>query len=391
MLCWGTYDTGKPRTRILHEGLRAVGVSVREQHAELWQGIDDKSQLGTRRRISLLLRWPACYPRLVWRFLRGRRPDLVLVGYPGVLDLLLLAPLARLRRVPIVWDMFMSVYDTVVLDRAMLPAASLRARLLRWLEWVAVRLPRLVLLDTEAHARRIEQLFGLAPGRCGAVWVGAELERFRLAAAAPAAARARGAPLRVLFYGQLIPVHGVETIVRAARLTADEEIEWTVIGLGQEATRVRRLLEEVPLPKLRWIAWVDYQDLRRWIAACDVCLGIFGTSPKAASVIPNKVFQAVAAGRPIITRDSPAIRELLAPAPPCVYLVPPGDAAALAEALREHARPGPSQTQCHAALVDRIDAPAIGRQFLSAIELRLGGGPHAAGGVSEAERDHPGS
>ncbi len=375
VLCWGTYDTGKPRTRILRDGLRLAGIPLREQHAGTWEGIEDKSQLAGRLpRARLLLRWLGCYPRLVWRFLRARRPDLVLVGYPGVLDVLLLAPLARLRRVPVVWDMFMSVYDTVVLDRALLPAAGVRACLLWSLEWVAVRLARLVLLDTEAHARRVEQLFGLAPGSCAAVWVGAEAERFRPAGEQAAGARPPGAPLKVLFYGQLIPLHGAETIVRAARLTAEEGIEWTLIGRGQEAPRLRRLLAEVPLRKLRWIEWVDYGALREWIADCDVCLGIFGTSSKAASVIPNKVFQAVAAGRPIITRDSPAIRELLEPAPPCVYLVPAGDAEALADAVREHGRrmaatPRPA---CHRQLLGRIDAAAIGRQFLEVAARRLG-------------------
>ena len=80
--------------------------------------------------------------------------------------------------------------------------------------------------------------------------------------------------------------------------------------------------------KLRWVDWVDYADLVSWISRADLCLGIFGTSEKAASVIPNKVYQVVAAGRPVVTRDSPAIRELLEHAPPCVYLIPPGDAPA---------------------------------------------------------------
>jgi glycosyltransferase involved in cell wall biosynthesis len=104
-----------------------------------------------------------------------------------------------------------------------------------------------------------------------------------------------------------------------------------------------------------------------------VCLGIFGTSEKAASVIPNKVFQVVAAGRPLITRDSPAIRELLSPTPGCVSLVAAGDAAALADAVREHAnrRASAGLAGGLASLVPRIDAPAIGRQFQELVARRL--------------------
>jgi glycosyltransferase involved in cell wall biosynthesis len=370
VLCWGTYDTGKPRTRILHQGLRLAGVDVTECHVELWQGIEDKSQVkGRLRRFTLLLRWIASYPRLVWKFMRARRPDLVLIGFPGILDALVIAPLARLRGVPVAWDMFMSLYDTVVLDRRLLAPGSVPAKVLRALEGFAIRRCDLVFLDTEAHARNVEHLFGLPPGLCGAVWVGAEVEHFS-ATRAPVPPRQSGSPLQVLFYGQFIPLHGIRTIVEAARVLAGEPVEWTLIGRGQEGPEIRRLLDQTPLPKLRWIEWVNYVDLRNWIERADLCLGIFGTSAKAASVIPNKVFQIVAAGRPVVTRDSPAIRELLAHQPPCSYLLPCGDAQALAAAVRAHVAAN-VVTSCHAALAAKIDAAAIGRQLIDLIRARL--------------------
>ena len=49
------------------------------------------------------------------------------------------------------------------------------------------------------------------------------------------------------------------------------------------------------------------------MAHADACLGIFGTSPKARAVIPNKVYDALACARPVITADTPAIAELLRP------------------------------------------------------------------------------
>lgn len=374
VLCWGTYDEGKPRWRILRDGLRAAGATVLELHASVWEGIDDKTQVhGRGRRLRLLARWLASYPALLWRFLLSPRPDLVLVGYPGILDVVLLAPLARLRGVPVAWDMFLSLYDTVVLDRRLIRPAGLRARLLRRFEGFAVRRARVVFLDTEAHARRVESLFGLPTRSCPAVWVGAEVERFRLPESSPPAGRAPGTPLQVLFYGQFIPLHGIDTIVAAARLMAGEAVEWTLVGRGQEAAAVRQQLRAAPLPRLRWIEWVDYGELQRFIAAADVCLGIFGTSDKAASVIPNKVFQVLAVGRPLVTRDSPAIRELLEPDPPCTYLVRAGDPEGLADALRDHVRRARAARvgRCHSALLDGIGPPAIGRQFMEAVGARF--------------------
>ncbi|OOG54175.1 hypothetical protein B0E47_13515 [Rhodanobacter sp. B05] len=375
ILCWGTYDTSKPRTRLLLEGLRLAGAEVIECRADIWRGVVDKSQVrGLRQRLGIMVCWLLAYPRLAWRLMRTPRPDVVLVGFPGILDMLVAAPIARLRGIPLAWDMFMSLYDTVVEDRHLLRRGSIAARLLHALEGFALRRADLVFLDTQTHARRIEQLFGLAAGSASAVWVGVEMEHFR---ADPAVhtdtdAAPDPSPLRVLFYGQFIPLHGIETIVQAARLTRDEPIEWQLIGKGQEAARIKAMLVEQPLPKVRWDAWVDYPQLHQRIAAADICLGIFGASAKAASVIPNKVFQIVAMGRPLITRDSPAIREMLDDTPPCVSLVPPAEAEALADAVRAFARHGRPLAPCHGSLQGKLGARAIGQQCLALLEHHLG-------------------
>jgi glycosyltransferase involved in cell wall biosynthesis len=49
-------------------------------------------------------------------------------------------------------------------------------------------------------------------------------------------------------------------------------------------------------------------------------------------VIPNKAFQALACGTPLVTADTPAARELLRDGQDAL-LVPPGDPAALAAAV----------------------------------------------------------
>lgn len=375
ILCWGTYDTSKPRARILIEGLRRNGIEVIERRADIWSGVVDKSQLtGVGRRLSILLRWLLAYPRLAWQLARAPRPDVILVGFPGLIDILVAAPIARIRGIPLVWDMFMSIYDTVVEDRRLLRRRGLSARLLHALERFALRRADLVFLDTQAHARRVENLFGLPPGCAGSVWVGVETEHFHAAPANPRApeAGARTTPLRVLFYGQFIPLHGIETIVQAARLTQDEDIEWQLVGKGQETARIEQLLAEQPLPKVHWETWVDYPQLHQRIAEADVCLGIFGTSEKAASVIPNKVFQIVAMGRPLITRDSPAIREMLADQPPCVSLIETANPPALADAVRNLAAQARPTQPCHGVLRSSLDAEAIGRQCVTLLKNHLG-------------------
>ncbi len=330
---WGTYDIGKPRNRILLDGLRQNGWQVTECHAHVWEGIEDKSQVKSKlRRARQILKWLFAYPGLLWRYLRLPDHDLVMVGYLGQLDVLLIRPLSWLRGKPLVWDTFLSVYDTVVDDRKLVGRRHPLARLLYAWEWLALRSADRLLVDTWAHGDYFRERFGVERESVFRVFVGVETQTFY-----PRKAGSEGTtedrPYTVLFYGQFIPLHGLETIARAASLCAGENIHWQVIGDGQESERFRALLSHYGLGDLEWLPWVAYRQLIEHIHTADVCLGIFGTSDKAARVIPNKVFQVIASGRALITADTAAARELLSPGPG-VMLVPPGDPAALAAAIR---------------------------------------------------------
>src|SRR5690606_7440598 len=105
---------------------------------------------------------------------------------------------------------------------------------------------------------------------------------------------------------------------------------------------------------LTWLPWMDYEQLPSLIHSATVSLGIFGISDKAARVLPNKMFQILAAGGSIITRDSPAVARLADLFPDTINLVPPGNAGALAGAvMNAFARPS------------RIAIPLSAREMLS--------------------------
>ncbi len=369
---WGTYDLGKPRTRILLAGLRQSGVDVVEIHANLWRGVEDKTQIGLAQRITFLLRWLLAYPGLIWRYLKAPRHDAVVIAYLGQLDVLVLWLFARLRGVPIAWDMFISLYDTVVLDRQLVKRGGFASRCLWAIEWLACRLADRVLMDTGPHARGIEQTFSLAPGRVGWVPVGVEPEQFpRIPPPA-----SHGGTVTVLFYGQFIPLHGVRTILEAAASPGGRGYRWLLIGSGQEEGQVREYLDGNPMAHLQWEKWVPYEMLKERIAGADICLGIFGESQKAASVVPNKVYQVLSVGRSVVSMDSPAMRELFPSETPGVKLVPRGDPQALIDAIAALEREGCPQPPD--AVLDRISPAAIGLRLRAELE-RLTGADAAAG------------
>ena len=310
VLAFGTYERRYPRNAQVFSALRRAGVEVVERHVPVWDGREHKFAAG----LGSAARLAAAELRLL------RRPredfDVLLVGYPGHLDLPAARRAARGR--PIVLNPLVSLSDSLVEDRGRFRAGSLPARALRAVDRAAFRAADLVVADTEEHAKLFR---ALGARRVEVCFVGAEERVFKPGW--------RGGD-RFVFVGKLIPLHGLETILEAARLTPDARVY--VVGSGQQ----QRLLAERP-PNVDWTPWLVYEQLPAVLRGSRAALGIFGTSAKAARVIPNKAFQALACGTPLITADTPAARELLADGESAL-LVPAGDPQALAAALSRVAR-----------------------------------------------------
>jgi glycosyltransferase involved in cell wall biosynthesis len=283
-------------------------VSVVERHESVWEGRRDAWRAGA----LTALRLGRAELRLARR-LHGEF-DAALVGYPGQLDVF--AVRRALPGTPMILNPLVSLSDTLVDDRGRFRARSLPARALRALDRRAFGAADVTVADTGAHA---ELFSALGARRVEVVPVGAE-ERIFHPPWRPAAEQ------RVLFVGKLIPLHGLDVILAAARSLPD--VRFRVVGDGQLGAQ----LERRP-PNVDWVRWVEYEQLGDEYRTAACALGIFGTSPKAARVIPNKAYQALACGTPLVTADTPAVRELLADGE-SARLVPPGDAEALAHALR---------------------------------------------------------
>jgi glycosyltransferase involved in cell wall biosynthesis len=316
-LYFGTYERDYPRNAQVISCLRGAGVDVLERHIAVWDGRRDsfRAGAGTAARIA------AAELRLLQR--PSEPFDVVLVGYPGHFDLPAARRAARGR--PVVFNPLVSLADTFVADRARFRPGSLPARALSAIDRHALRTADLVVADTRAHAEHLAELAGLPPETIEVCFVGAEERVFQ-------PGWAQREPFTCLFVGKLIPLHGIDTILQAAR--AAPELPLRLVGSGQ----LEELLRDRP-PNVEWVPWVEYEELPRELHAAGCALGIFGTSAKAQRVIPNKAFQALACGTPLVTGDTPGARELLANEESAL-LVPPGDPEALAEALRRLAADG---------------------------------------------------
>jgi len=315
---FGSFDAVRhPRVGILMDGLRAHGVDVDVCNVPLALSTADRVRILKQPwRLPLLaLTVIRTWLELVRRSRRLPRPDAVLVGYLGHLDVLLARRL--FRDVPIVHDMLIFAADTAR-DRG---AGGLKQRLLRRLDAAAIRASDVVVVDTEEH-------LGMLPAGVSGVVVAVGAP-YSWASPAP---EPRPGPLRVVFFGLYTPLQGAPVIGEALSLLGsgcEITIEFTLIGSGQDLERTRALAGSAPVT---WRDWVDPAELPALVREHDVCLGIFAAQGKGTRVVPNKVYQGAAAGCAIVTSDTPPQRRALGDH---AVLVTPGDPKALAAALSE--------------------------------------------------------
>ncbi|MEM6475791.1 MAG: glycosyltransferase [Pseudomonadota bacterium] len=337
LIAFGAYDTRKPRVRLLLDALKRAGALEQEILIEGWERVAQTNVPSKWAFFKVLSGMVVRYPEALIRLYRSPKGAGVLLPYPGIVEIFLIAPLARLMRRKVVLDAFLPLYDTIVVDRGLAKADGFRAKLIHWFERTALGLADIILVDTDSHGAYFAQEFGLPADRFQTVLVGAEEQFSPDASTAPVEdilGQDDARPI-VLFYGQLIPLHGVPTILEAAGAYDGPEARWIVIGRGQLEPLMREATSGDVESSVEWIEWVDYERLPAVIARAAVCLGVFGASDKASRVIPNKLFQQLAVGKPVITRASPAVDELASRFPDTLRTVPANEPQALADAVSQ--------------------------------------------------------
>ena len=281
---FGSYDPEYSRNRVLIKGLRQSGVEVIE----------------IRDRTSSIFR----YLKLFLKYLKMQKDfDIMIVGFPGQ-EMMFLARL--LTRKLIIFDAFTSHYGGYILDRGYYSKHGLHAAYYRFMDTWSCRLADKVLLDTQAHIDFFMREFHLPPQKFERLFVGTDTDIFH-----PRESLRVSDAFRVYFHGHYIPLQGVETIIRAAKLLENEGVSFKLIGRGQTYQANQELARESGIKNIQFVGNVPYPELADNMAEADVCLGIFGSTSKTSLVIPNKLFEAIAMKKPVITADTPAVRELL--------------------------------------------------------------------------------
>lgn len=294
VLYFGSYSLNNPRNAVLINGLRENGVRVLEcRDTSRWMAIK--------------------YIRLFFKHLKYiGKYDVMIVGFSGQ-ELMFLAKI--FSRKPIIFDVFTSHYMGYILDRQYFSPRSLRAKYYRFLDYWSCRLADAILLDTQAHINYFVREYGLPSDKFYRIWLGANTQIFH----------PRSFPkldyFSVVFWGNFIPLQGVEYIIRAAKILENENVKFTLVGDGGQTFEAnKQLATELGLKNVKFTGKLEWDDLHPVIAQADVCLGAFSNSPKADITIQNKIFESLASGKAVITVRTTALQELLRDGQECIMV-----------------------------------------------------------------------
>lgn len=287
ILFWGregNYGPDYPRNRVVIHALRALGHQVEHFKPSLSALADWE---------ATVLRWPV--------------PDLIWVPCFRQRDVRAASRYARRHGLPLVIDPLISAYDKQVNERQKFGPDSRQARRLLTWERELFTLADGVVADTQGHADYYHDVLGVPPERLVVIPVSAEEELFPATRLLP---KAPDEPLELVFFGTFIGLQGVEHLVEAIGRYDGPAVRWRLLGEGPlradcEA-KVAEFRQQRPDLDVAFENWRPLAELPARLQQADAFLGIFGASAKALRVIPNKVYQGLALGRPVITAATAA-------------------------------------------------------------------------------------
>lgn len=161
-------------------------------------------------------------------------------------------------------------------------------------------------------------------------------------------------------------------MLAAAEMLLDrDDIILVLLGDGKEKSALQSQARDMALTNLKFIPPIPKKEMPSALAAADACIAILKPIPLYATVYPNKVFDYMAAGRPVVLAMEGVIREVIESANSGIA-IPPGDPTALAEAiiyLADHPQDGIDMgLRGREYNRNHFDRPAQARKFGQIIE-----------------------
>ncbi len=258
------------------------------------------------------------YIKLFKKFQKiASKVDVIFVMFPGHLNMPVAWVLGKIFKKPVVFDCFISLYDTYVFDRQAFPKDSLKAKFYWHLDKLSCQLADKALLDTQSHINFFVRTFKLPRHKFEYIPVGADDSDFKPIKKT----KTKNQKIIIEFHGMFTKLHGAEHFVRAAKaLEKHKNLEFWLIGSSTNYLFPLKLVEKLKPKNLKHWPRLTVKQLAKKTAQSHISVGHLGPTQKARMVITNKMYHALASRVALIAGNNLATREFLTNKKDCIYV-----------------------------------------------------------------------
>lgn len=264
--------------------------------------------------------------------IRVRNIDVVVATSPQFFCAVAGYVVSRMKGKPFVFELRDIWPDSIVAVGAAKPRWPIR--LLEKLELFLYRQAALVVAVTDSFRDNLVRR-GIPSEKIAVVTNGADLETFRPRPRPAELALRLGATGKFVaaYIGTVGMAHATETIVKAADLLRKhDDILLLVIGEGARKAQIEAMVAQMRLGNIKILPATGKSEVRDYYALTDLNLVTLRNTPLFLTVIPSKIFEIMAMGRPILSSVHGETRRILEAARAAEF-VPPEDPEALAAAI----------------------------------------------------------
>jgi glycosyltransferase involved in cell wall biosynthesis len=277
--------------------------------------------------------WIAC----IAGFLRKETPDLLVVRDLPLASLVGL--FGRMSRVPVILDMAenypaaLTAYQNALYN----PFLFGNGWLPKQYEKISLKMVDHTLVVTDEQVRRLKAL-GVEASRITVVGNTPETCFFSSQKDPPVHSdqRSNGNGANLLFVGKLDAHRGVELLIRAMPDLLQEfpGLTLTLVGDGTQRAQLERVAGSLGLSaSIRLPGWVEFRNIWSYIDKSTVCLIPHLRSEHTDTTLPNKLFDYMALGKPVVASNCEPLERVIRETD-CGVTFQSGNVADLQAALR---------------------------------------------------------
>ncbi len=282
---FGNYIKDYPRIQVLHQGLKQNKIELLECHTR---------KIGLKKYLDLYRQH---------KKVKGKY-DILIVAMGGQ-TLVWFAKLLTNKK--IIFDAFASLYLTNVEDRENCPPQSIKAWYYKFWDWLPCKLADKILLDTYTQINYFKENYKIKKDKFIRLLTTANDSIFY-----PQRHNIKTDKFIIHWHGYIVPFHSVETIIQAAKILKGKPgIEFQIITrFNNQYKSIKTLVKKLDLNNIKFYPETNYIGLAEYINRADICLGVFGNNKKAQLVISNKIIEAIACSKPVITARHEVLDEV---------------------------------------------------------------------------------